>query len=453
MSLTLRLTLLFGCVVGLVLSGLGFLVFRETSAHFVELDQALLRDKVHMVRETGRISIDPDDLGKRLESSLNGHGGLYLRVFSGERQIFSLGDLAVPQQMQDDRPQAGPEPGLAWAVDGVSYYGEMSEMPAPGQETGVLKVFSAVDTHHHQHFLTQLQRKLLIYIVASMAIGTLLGWVASRRGLAPLTAMRRRAERVSSRELGERMQADSVPVEMRNLANSLNGMLERLQRDFDRLNAFANDLAHEMRTPVSNLLTGAQVTLAQPRSSDEYRSSLETMSEELQRMGKIISDMLYLAKTENTAALPSREAVALHDEVQSLVDFYEAVAAEKSITLSLTGAAHVNGNRLMIRRAIGNLLSNAVRHSSTGKPVLIRIEGAPAGFALSVDNQGDPIASDHQESIFDRFVRISDGRQRLESDGVGLGLPITKAIMAAHLGHVQVKSEGGLTTFTLTFPR
>lgn len=446
-SLTVRLTLLFALVVGAVFSGLGYLVHRETAAHFVELDQALLRDKLALIRGIAERSTGPNDLSAQLGAALRGHEGLLLRIDTAGQEIFRLGALEVPPALREAPA------GLSWSDGDTSYYGELNTLPLHWNAQASLEVYAAVDTHHHRHFLALLQRQLLIYIALSIAASTLLGAVVTRRGLRPLLAMKHRAERVNARDFTERMPVSSLPVEMRGLASSINDMLDRLQRDFDRLNAFSTDLAHELRTPLSNLLTNAQVTLAVPRGGEAYRASLEVISEELQRLAKTVSDMLYLAKTENDASLPSVEVVDLASEARSLVDFYEAVADEKGVRFSVAGDARVRGDRLMIRRAIGNLLSNAVRHAPAKDCVDLAISLTAAGARLRVSNTGEPLTADQRRAMFDRFFRLSQGRQRLEGEGVGLGLPITRAIMSSHGGEVDVHCENGRIHFTLGFPR
>ncbi|WP_070398453.1 heavy metal sensor histidine kinase [Hydrogenophaga sp. PML113] len=447
LSLTVRLTALFALVVGAVFSGLGYLVHRETAAHFVELDQALLRDKLALIRGIVDRSTGLHDLSVQLRAALQGHEGLLLRIDMAGQELVHLGDFEVPAALRDTPA------GHSWSEGDLSYYGKLTTLPLHWSPDTPLKVLTAVDTHHHRHFLVLLQRKLLVYIALAIAASTLLGAVAVRRGLRPLLAMKHRAERVNARDFTERMPVDSLPVEMRGLASSINDMLDRLQRDFDRLNAFSTDLAHELRTPLSNLLTNAQVTLAVPRGSDEYRASLEIISEELQRLGKTVSDMLYLAKTENVATLPSVEDVDLAAEARSLIDFYEAVAEEKGVRFGLSGEERVRGDRLMIRRAIGNLLSNAVRHAPVGDTVELRIDANEHWVWLQVSNAAEPLTVEQRQAMFDRFFRLSQGRHRLEGEGVGLGLPITRAIMSGHRGEVDVRCEGGRIHFTLGFPR
>jgi len=256
---------------------------------------------------------------------------------------------------------------------------------------------------------------------------------------------------VTAQKLDQRMPVEAVPVEFADLAESLNTMLGRLQSDFRRLQDFSSDLAHELRTPINNLLTQTQVSLAQRRDAAAYQDILASNAEEFQRLARMVSDMLFLAKTEHGIELPHREAISLDREVLALFDFYDAVADEKHIRLVITGQAQITGDRLMVRRAISNLLSNALRHSPADAEVLVVIEERTGEATLCITNSGLTIPPEVLPRLFDRFFRVDKSRSHPESDGTGLGLSITQAIMAAHGGSVSVSSSKGNTSFCLSF--
>jgi two-component system, OmpR family, heavy metal sensor histidine kinase CusS len=247
------------------------------------------------------------------------------------------------------------------------------------------------------------------------------------------------------------MPVEAVPVEFADLAESLNTMLARLQADFARLQEFSSDLAHELRTPINNLLTQTQVSLVQKRDAEAYRDILASNAEEFQRLARMVSDMLFLTKTEHGIELPHREVILLDCEVLALFDFYDAVADEKHIRLKLTGEAQITGDRLMVRRAVSNLLSNALRHSVDDSEVLVSIKERADETTLCITNTGMTIAPEVLPRLFDRFFRVDQSRGHRESEGTGLGLSITQAIMTAHKGSVSVTSAHGSTRFCLMF--
>ncbi len=438
LTLTARLTALYTLVSATVLLGLGGLTVLAVQAHFDELDQATLRDKVHLIQELGSTSASLPEFTTRLHDVMHSHHGLAVTVRNADGILFRS------ESMHADGSEAALPPAHWQTVQDT--------LPSPEPGGGTLSVQAALDPIHHTHFMGRFQLILWAYVALATLASGLLGWLAARNGLSPLRAMKARAQAVSAHRLDERMPVDAVPVELADLAQSLNDMLLRLQTDFERLSAFSSDLAHELRTPISNLLTETQVTLSQKRTVDDYRNTLASNSEELQRLARMVSDMLFLAKTEHGLALPHPEAIALDTEVAALADFYEALAADKSLQLVTEGAAQMEGDRLMVRRALSNLLSNAIRHAPEHGQVCIAIRSTSQGAEVSVSNQGEAIAPDVLPRLFDRFYRADTARRHPASDGAGLGLAITRAIMQAHGGTVSASSEHGINRFTLVFP-
>jgi two-component system heavy metal sensor histidine kinase CusS len=315
-----------------------------------------------------------------------------------------------------------------------------------------LVITMAMDTTHHRHFLDDLLRTFEVYALAAILVSGLFGWAAVHCGLAPLRAIKAHAAAVTAQRLHACMPVQAVPVELADLAHTLNQMLERLQDDFRRLSEFASDLAHELRTPISNMLTQTQVTLAAQRDNTAYRDILASNAEELQRLARMVADMLFLAKTERGVDLPHKERFMAADEAQALLGFYEAVADDKGISLTAQGNGSIEGDRLMFRRALSNLLSNALRHTPAGGNVRIIVIALPNGTEVSVENTGEDIDPEVLPRLFDRFYRADPARAHPTSDGAGLGLAITKAIVEAHGGRASVKSAQGVTCFSLVFP-
>lgn len=445
LSLTARLTAFYTLVSAAVLLGMGVLVSLATERHFVELDHDYLKDKIGLVQKIVRESPSQVVLSTRLDELLGSHHGLFIELRQGDRLVYGQTAPGFPASLPTASSGADP---VDWSEGARTLRGLSSEVDAPRT---ALQLRIALDTAHHAHFLQGLRQTLAVYLLGAILVSGLLGWWAARRGLAPLRVMKERAMTVTAQKLDQRMPVDAVPAEFADLAQSLNTMLERLQADFARLQEFSSDLAHELRTPINNLLTQTQVSLAQKRDASAYQDILASNAEEFQRLARMVSDMLFLAKTEHGIELPNREAISLDQETQALFEFYDAVADEKCIRLSLTGHAVVMGDRLMVRRAIGNLLSNALRHSPADAEVAVAIEQQGANTTLCLTNTGVTISPEVLPRLFDRFFRVDKSRSHPESDGAGLGLSITQAIMAAHGGAVTARSSHGRTTFCLVF--
>ncbi len=376
LPLTARLTVLFTLIAATVLLGFWAIVVWATERHFVDIDQIYLDDKVHLVEKLLISADSPESLSDAINAMLDSHHGLFAQIWINEQKVFGSKNLVRSLPARPPNFKAL----IQWTYDGrkVRGYWVAATLPSGAGWQGVTnaqagRIIVAIDTEHHAYFHTTFRNMLLIYFLAAIVVSGVLGGWAARRGLAPLKTMRETAKSVTAHSLRDRMPADSVPVEFAELARSLNLMLDRLQQDFQRLMDFSSDLAHELRTPLSNLLTQTQVALSRKRDGDAYRDILASNAEELERLSKTISDMLFLAKTENRIDLPSRERILLHDEVRALFDFYEAVAHDKMVSLVLIGQAELSGDRLMIRRAISNLLSNAMRHADPDSQVQVSL--------------------------------------------------------------------------------
>ena len=450
-SLTTRLTVFFTLASGLVLIGLGTLVAISIDRHFVELDRDALRDKVHLTREVIGKSKSPQDLKTRLDDVLHSHEGLFVTVLRNGQSLYSTEDFEFPADLSV-RTQHSRLGVASWRIKDREYRGMSEAVTLPDSAEPPLQVWVAVDIAHHKHFMYELIWVLVGYVALATLVAGVLGWWAAKNGLAPLRAMRSRAMAITAQRLDERMPTQEFPVEMADLATTLNEMLRRLKEEFDRLSEFSSDLAHELRTPINNLMTQTQVTLSQARSSEEYQDILASNAEEYQRLARMVADMLFLAKADHGLILPSTERIAVHDEAQALFDFYEALAEEKRVRLQLIGTAEITGDRLMLRRALSNLLSNAVRYTPPGEQVVVDIQGDVHGTTVDVVNTGPSIDAQMIPRLFDRFFRADKSRKQLDSDGAGLGLSITQAIVHAHRGRISVSSADGRTCFSMYFP-
>lgn len=453
-SLTLRLTLLFALASALVLFLLGLLIGNAVERHFIEMDMDVLANKMAAARAILRGVSGPDAVLPidYLDATLSGDDDLVAAVYDEKLRALYHGDelefppdlLANPGGATTDRP-------VKWTADDGRHWRAIADRLLAG-DGATYTVAIALEISHHEHFKTSFRDTLWIFMAtAAFAMG-LLGWFVVRRGLAPLQIIKRRAGEITARRLHTRLPAEAIPLELADVAGALNDMLSRLEESFQRLSDFSSDLAHELRTPVSNLLTQTQVTLSRARTADEYRDILAINAEEFERLSRIIADMLFLAQAENRQIIPNREQLELADEVANLLEFYEALAEEKGIRLAAAGRGQVAGDRLMLRRALNNLLANALHHTPAGGAVEITIEPRDSGeILLTVANTGPDIPAEHLPRLFDRFYRADPVRQR-STEGSGLGLAITRSILIAHGGDVSVRSSGGLTRFVLRLP-
>ncbi|MFA7268236.1 MAG: heavy metal sensor histidine kinase [Sterolibacterium sp.] len=455
-SLTFRLTLLFAAVSTTVLLLLGLLIGTLVERHFEELDMELLTGKLEFIQHAlSRVGSgqDLDALPGMLRESLVGHHGLAVIVLApGGQALFSSGDAEFPEALLSSETRKISVPTLWTNSENRRFRGVSAAAPTGIKDAPPAVVAIATDIAHHEHFMHSFQIALWSVVGLAALLTGFLGWIAARRGLAPLLEIRQRAASITANRLDHRLSVTSIPVELAAVAETLNDMLARLEDSFRRLSDFSSDLAHELRTPVSNLLTQTQVTLSKSRTPEEYRDVLASNAEEFERLSRMIADMLFLAKADNDLMVPHREEVDLMAEVQGLFEFYEALAEEKNIRLTCTGSGSVSGDRLMLRRAVSNLVSNAIRHTPSGGRIAVRVDASVGtDITVAVENNGETLAAEHLPRLFERFYRVDSSRRYL-GEGAGLGLAITRCIARAHGGEASVRSVDGVTTFELRFP-
>ncbi len=455
-SLSLRLavwvgalgTLLVCAVIGFSYLALVQQLNCQSSEH---LRGKLEQVKHALIEEPGVRAISADAHG--LNDLLIGHDELHLAVSRPGSDVALASFSAIAREsLPRVRREIGQDPYVDWhAGDGSRLLSLVAQGKVRNGET--VAVVVTVDRRADDKLQAAFLRTSLLALPIALALVVVGAWWIARRGLKPLFRLRQAVTSVTTRDLSYRLTENGLPAELREVAASFNRMLERLEDGVSRLFQFSGDLAHEMRTPVSNLLGKTQVTLSKARSAAEYRSVLESNAEELERLGRLVSDMLFLAQAEHAQAALQREAVDLKQDAARVAEFFEPVAEERQVTVHVDGAGVIQADRLMIRRAISNLLSNAIRHTPRGRSVTVRIAETPdAGATVSVSNSGERISPEHLPRLFERFYRADPGRSRTQG-GTGLGLAIVKSIMKLHGGNANAESgPGGITSFHLVFP-
>lgn len=304
----------------------------------------------------------------------------------------------------------------------------------------------------HLHYLDALKKNLIAIAAVISLLIILIIRIAVRQGHLPLRNVSNAIKNITSENLDARLEPSRVPIELEQLVISFNHMIEKIEDVFTRQANFSADIAHEIRTPITNLVTQTEIALSQDRTQKELEDVLYSSLEEYNRMTKMVSDMLFLAQADNNQLISDRVIFDLSTEVIKVFDFFEAWAEERNIMLKLNGIpCLIEGDPQMFRRAINNLLSNALRYTPEGQAVTVSIRAQENYFDLIVENPGKPIPEEHLPRLFDRFYRVDPSRQR-KGEGSGIGLAIVKSIVAAHHGKVHVESDAHSTRFILSVP-
>lgn len=455
-SLALRLILTIGIVATIVFLTFGWIVNRSIEHHFVQQDAgelAVLSQTIQRALMTTD-SDDKDKLQQRISDILAGHEGMYLHLAKqdGETVFSNAGiDFSAVMASTTASTQFDENNLPIWKIGEKSYRGAILRVHPNGVMPYTMVVATAID--FHLHYLSGIHHKLWLLILVSILLMLALVWLAVYQGHAPLRRITREIQQITTDQLHVRLASDSVPAELAPLALSFNTMLERIEEMVNRLSNFSADIAHELRTPVTSLMTQTQVALANVRSVDEYREVLYSNLEEYERLAQMIGDMLFLAQRDKNLISANVVALDMATEVRSLFDYFEALADERHIVLHLEGEASLHGDRQMLRRALSNLLSNAIRYTPDGESIYIKLAASPDQpfVDITVENPGPAIPPEQITKIFDRFYRADKSRTR-SGDGAGLGLAIVKSIIEAHSGQITACSQDGKTCFHMVLP-
>ncbi len=442
-SLSLRLALAFALVAGVLLGAIGLYLYRSLEREIVWRDDQALLGRLERMQALLDDSASVDALRQRpqlYENMLGNRDSLLWLLDAQGRALIEINPprLSLPPLAGSDQPllQDIGAARLAWRR-------------LPG-EAGLTLVAGRLLAEREQ-MLAAYRLRLWLALGVGALLASLLGWAISRRALRPVRRLTEQALRIDVQNLHRRLEGDAMPAELEPLRAALNQMLARLEQGFARLSRFSEDLAHEMRTPLGNLMGQTQQHLSRPRSEEAYRALLESSQEEYERLARMIDNMLFLARAEQPATVIERRLLALPELVGQLCEYFEGIAEERGIQLIDQSEGTLMADAELVRRALANLIANALRYADAGSAVRI-LSGNEEGWrCVSVVNQGAPIAEAHWPRLFDRFYRCDPARAE-PGDSGGLGLAIVRSIMQLHGGEVRVHSDAQATRFTLRFP-
>lgn len=458
-SLVVRLTVSIGMVITVVLLTFGWMIERSINDHFIQQDVDELNAVVDALRHTIAMlppDVTSEELERRLTDAISGHHNAHYHI-SGESgiQIYASpgSDLERFSRIALPVEKVSVDTVGMWKDRDETLRGAVLWLDSDGfGDSKFLRLTVATGIDFHLRYLNSFRNHLRIVTVAACLIAILAIWFAVYQGHAPIRRISREIRRIGSDQLHTRLDPDAVPRELVELAVSFNEMLGRLEDAFQRLSAFSGDIAHELRTPITNLKTQTEVALSHARSVEQYQEVLYSNLEEYERMAHMIGDMLFLAQADNKLLKPERVKIDLDAEMRILFDYFSAWAEEKNVRLELEGEpVWMTGDRLMMRRGLSNLLSNAIRYTPVGSRVIATLSIDGTSACINIFNAGEPIPAEHLPHIFDRFYRPDASRQR-SSEGAGLGLAITRSIIEAHGGSISVQSDRKGTTFKVQVP-
>lgn len=452
-SISSQLVILFTLAAALLLScGLGVFYGMVVRQAFEE-DNAVLADKVMAIRA----EIQNPDGSRALQDQLTTlrpgeHAVYWVRVFDPAGQVMAespgmaemlpraLFPEATPRNAGSPRPKDLHKEGkLLWLVATTETVADQ-----------LVTIQIAQDRSADEAFIKKFGALLGIVLALGILAAAVIAISVTRRGLRPLAEMTDSLQRTGPTQLHERLGVPRWPTELQPMAAAFDGMLDRLEDSFTRLSQFSADLAHELRTPVANILGEAEVSLTRERTPDEYRQVIESCVAECGRLSRIIDNLLFLARAESADHQIQATSFDGRQAVEKIASYYETAAEERHIAITCQGQGQIKAEPLLFGRAVSNLVENALRFAPDGGQIVIRLQAGADSSTVSVDDNGSGIPPEHLPRVFDRFYRVDSSRA---SAGSGLGLALVKSICELHGGSASAASaqERG-TTVTLIFP-
>ena len=454
-SLAARVTWFVCAAMALVFLIFNWIGISLLDQHFAEMDEEELGGIAASVAQALSEPSDWND-AQPMQRAVRGHHGVYYYVVDAAGTALYVSadgpDLARFASHESPTDLADMRRLKIWVEQGTHYRGAVVEVGGESSESDRYTIAVATEIDHHLTFIRSFKRIQWWTLCIVMCIAILVVWIAVRWGHMPIRRANDKIRGITSSKLHVRLEPREVPIELAETIQSFNAMLDRIEQGYSRVASVSADIAHELRTPVTNLTTQTEVALGQTRSAENYREILYSNLEELSRLNRMINDMLFLAQTENATENLHRETVKLDEIIQGLFEYFEAWVEDQGISLQLSGhTVAITADPDMLRRAISNLLSNAIRYTPRGASVIVRLYQDTGTTTVSVENPGQKIRPEELELLFTRFYRGDPSRRR-QTEGAGLGLAIVKTIAEAHGGTVRAESDDRTTRFLIVLP-
>ena len=455
-SITVRLVAMFALAALLIFSLIGSALYgvlqRELARHQQDELNTRFLDTRYMIGHNGDPARWPR-VQTKLETLTPADGSIRYWVLSDDPR-FQYGKGLADVEQLDRNPN-----GMGiMSLRGREYpLHTMIGTIEPFQERPAVRLIVAVDAAPYMHTLHAFMIALVGLSLLGVLLVMLLGYWIAQVGLRPLKQLSSAAQSLGPKTLSQRLQISPLPGELSDLTIAFNGVLERMEGAYNQLEAFNADVAHELRTPLANLIGETQVALSRQRTAPQFEEVLQSNLEELERLRSIINDMLFLARADQGEAATSLVRTSIAQEVGKTVEFFEFLLDDSKMTVKVAGdvSAEASIETSLFKRAMSNLLHNAIQHSSPGAAIAVTITQEPEAIRIAVSNPGKPIAGNHLPRLFDRFYRVDAARNDKDQSqlhGHGLGLAIVKAIAKMHGGGVFADSTDGTTTIGFSIP-
>lgn len=447
-SIELRLMLLLGAITLVVSSVAGYSLFWALKREVQNQEMTEVAGKLELIEHLIGMrdnTAQLDGLHASLENILIGHPTLKAWVLRpGGDVFFGEGVPRITDTSSDGEI-------FLHAADGSDMRGLRARLE--GEPLRGAELIVATDVRPSAQFLYAFASVLVLIGTIWVGATVVLSAWAVRRSLASIKRFSAQAARIQPDSLAVRLSEQDTDRELREFVQSFNRMLDRLQAAYQQMEGFNADVAHELRTPLATLISGTEVALSAPRDTKELRDVLSSNLEELNGLGALINDMLFLARADGGELARDLQEVRVCDEISRVSEYYEAALEEAGVSLQARNDCEVFVNPRLFRRAISNLVSNAIKATPRGRSIEVDCVSGIHEVEIRVRNPGVPIPPEALERIFDRFYRTDVSRTG-GTEGHGLGLAIVNAIARMHGGRASASShnDGSEVRFSVALP-
>jgi heavy metal sensor kinase len=455
-TLAFRLTLWYAGIFALSLLAAFVVLYASlTSETQKSIDQELASEIVEFKSLLSSGGVEAVRRNIDLEAQSSGAENLFFRVLAPDGRVLASSDLAQWQGAGIDRPALR----LA-SHNGTRVYATVSP---PGRDHRARVIYGSIgpgavmqigmSLEEQEHFLAIFRTTLTVTLAVLMAAAVLIGSFLARRALQGVEEITRTASAIAAGALDRRVNVTARGDEIERLATAFNAMLDRIRALITGMREVTDNIAHDLRSPVTRIRGVAEMTLSSHATADEYSAMAANTIEECDRLLEMINTMLDITETEAGAAELRREDVDLAELAQDACELFSPLAEDKGIAVvpETEPDVVVAGDRQRLQRMAANLLDNAIKYTPSGGRVTVSVRGAAETVILAVSDTGIGISEQDLPRIFERFYRGDRSRSRA---GSGLGLSLARAIALAHGGMITVSSSHGKgSTFTVALPR
>jgi heavy metal sensor kinase len=455
-TLAFRLTLWYAVI--FTMSSFGaFLVFNLliTSGLRERTDKELLTEVSELSSHLAFGGLTAVELDIVHDAESSGVDRMFLRLLSPD------GEALVSSNMSSWRNITISRPALQLLTSGTNHVFETLDIPNRKHKVRILYGIVGPDKilqmgkslEDDERFMEAFRERFVVLMAVLMAVGALIGWFMARRALLGVEEVTQTAEDISAGDIERRVPLKSRGTEIDSLATTFNDMLDRIHGLIHGMREMTDNIAHDLRSPITRIRGVAEMALTSGESMDEYENMAANTIEECDRLLAMIETMLDISELEAGAGILAMAEVDMTRVVEEACELFQPPAEDKGIAvvIEVPAGALVYGDIQRLQRMVVNLLDNAIKYTPPDGTVTVSADGDESMVFVEVKDTGIGISGEDFSDIFERFYRCDPSRS---DAGVGLGLSLVMAIARSHGGDVAVTSSPGKgSTFTVSLPR